>query len=124
MSKVLVATADGGYLSVLEAEIEAEGHTVLWASDGQQAHEMTLSEAPELVLLDLSLPVFNGLETAEALRADPEVPADLPIILATDEDLHPHILERSGVTLHMPKSHAAQELRDVLVDYVLGYRKH
>lgn len=122
MGKVLVATADAAYYEILAAEIEAEGHGLLWAGNGKDALEMTIAAQPDLVLVDNALPIFSGIETVAALREDPEVPQDLPILLASHEELDPHALDRAGVTRPVPKNHGIQAFREILVDCLQGYR--
>jgi DNA-binding response OmpR family regulator len=124
MGRVLVATADGGYFDIVDAEIAAEGHQSIWSTDGQDAQDLALSEQPDLVILDATLPVFSGLEVATALRGDPEVPSGLPIVVVGDEAIHPHLLEQAGVTFHARKTHSRHEMRDLLVECLQGYRNH
>ena len=122
MAKVLLATADSGLFDIFSAEIEADGYEVAWAVNGQDAYEMTLAQAPELVLADASLSVHTGLELCQLLRADPDVPRDLPFVLMLDSDMGLHQLEKAGVTRTLPKSHDEHTLRDLLTDYLAGYR--
>ncbi len=118
MATILIATDDATLHEVLSAEISAEGHTVLWAADGREALEMALEERMELALLDAHLPVHDGYALCELLRADPEVPARLPLLLLADEDLNVRKLEQVGATAQFPKTHLAQELVDALVKYL------
>jgi len=114
MANILLATGDTRLYDVLSAEIMAEGHTIIWVADGQQAYEQTLTGDPGLVLLDLNLPVFNALELCGMLRGDPGVPPALPVFLLTDEDIEVHRLEKSRATGLFPKTHGVHELRDLL----------
>jgi two-component system response regulator len=52
------------------------------AVDGQLAIEMSVSEAPDLILMDISLPVVNGWDATRAIRANPAT-AKIPIIALT-----------------------------------------
>lgn len=62
--------------------LEARGHAVLQAWDGRQGVERALQARPDLVLLDIQLPVMDGYETARRLRAEPSL-AGLPIVALT-----------------------------------------
>lgn len=115
MAKIVLATSDTRLYDVFSAEIAAFGHEVFWASTGQEAYELVLTQAADAVLLDMQLPVFNAFETCEMLRGDPEVPAKLPVVLLTDEDIDPHKFERSRLSLVFPKTHLAQALNEALV---------
>jgi two-component system cell cycle response regulator DivK len=55
---------------------------VLVAVDGAQAVEMARSEQPDIVLMDLSLPVMSGWEATSTLKADPEL-RHIPVIAVT-----------------------------------------
>jgi len=55
----------------MELLFEALGHDVNVASDGQQAVDIAPSFQPEIVFMDLDMPVLNGYDAARALRATP-----------------------------------------------------
>jgi CheY-like chemotaxis protein len=58
------------------------GHTVLTAATGEEARILALSELPDVVLMDVGLPDFDGWEITRQLRANPTTQA-LPIIALT-----------------------------------------
>jgi len=62
--------------------LEARGHTVLQAWDGRQGVELALREQPDLILLDIQLPVMDGYEIARAIRAEASL-ARVPIVALT-----------------------------------------
>lgn len=51
--------------------LERQGYHILEAADGEQAVEVAARERPEVILMDLSLPVMDGLKATERIRADP-----------------------------------------------------
>lgn len=116
MAYVLIATDDSKLADILCAEIAGLGEDPICEADGYSAQVAALAHAPRVVLLDATLPVFNGLELAALLRADPDMPRELPIYLLTDDAVEPHALERAGVTGIFPKTHDAHQVREVLVD--------
>ncbi|SHF97983.1 Response regulator receiver domain-containing protein [Kaistia soli DSM 19436] len=67
---------------MLSRRLKRAGHTVLLAVDGQEAVDKALGQAPDLVLMDLSLPVFDGWEATRRIRSA-EGGASLPIIALT-----------------------------------------
>ena len=109
---------DSTVLDSLAAEVSGEGHAVLWASDGKDAVDLTLSERPDLLFLEEELPVFNGYEITALLRGDPEVPKALPILLLADGAVEPHRFERSGFTGRFPKTHGYFEVRELLAAHI------
>lgn len=118
MARVLVADDDFASLEVMAAALAAEGHEVICADSGQEAYELTLSEKPALVFLDVMMPASNGYETCRRLRQDPEVPAVLPIILLTALDADRKLMEQVGATDYLSKRHMVRELRALLTKYL------
>ncbi|MEY2567017.1 MAG: adenylate cyclase [Actinomycetota bacterium] len=67
---------------LLVAVLENEGYEVLTAEDGAEALRRVLQDKPDLVLLDLMMPVKDGYQVCQELRADPST-AFLPIVMLT-----------------------------------------
>lgn len=114
MATILLATMDSTLFGSLSAEIAGEGHTVIWASDGKDAYDLTREHEADAVFLEEDLPVFGGFEVVELLRGDPDVPAALPVFLVSNDAPEPHRFERSGFTGRFPKNHSYFELRELL----------
>ena len=53
--------------------LEHKGYHIIEASDGEQAVKLAASARPEVILMDLSLPVLDGFAAAERIRANPEL---------------------------------------------------
>lgn len=62
--------------------LKARGHDVTWAKDGQAGVEAALGRPPDLILLDIQLPVMDGYAVAQALRANARL-ATTPIVALT-----------------------------------------
>jgi two-component system, cell cycle response regulator DivK len=67
---------------MLTRRLERKGYRVITAHDGQQGHDLAHTEAPDLILMDISLPVMNGWEVTRRLKAD-ETTKNIPIIALT-----------------------------------------
>ena len=67
---------------MLSRRLQRKGHEVLLAADGMQAILMAESEAPDLILLDMSLPVIDGWEATRQIKAAPETQS-IPVIALT-----------------------------------------
>jgi CheY-like chemotaxis protein len=67
---------------MLSRRLERRGYTVLCALDGQQGLDITRKARPDLVLMDMSLPVLDGWEATRRIKADPELKG-IPIIALT-----------------------------------------
>src|SRR5689334_7654369 len=85
MHRVLVADDILENRSMLQALLQAEGHDVLLAADGQDALDLAAAHRPDLVVLDVSMPRLDGYAACRQLRAHPAL-ADLPILMAAAVD--------------------------------------
>jgi CheY-like chemotaxis protein len=82
MPKILIVEDNEMNRDMLSRRLERRGFTVVIAVDGGEGVAMARSESPDLVLMDMSLPVMNGWEATQAIRAD-ESTAHLPVIALT-----------------------------------------
>ena len=89
--RVLVADADPAIRLMCSTWLTLDGYDVIEAANGQEALELARTEAPDLVLLDLSMPVLDGFVVAAALRAD-ERTRELPLVVLSGE-AGPHVAE-------------------------------
>ena len=67
---------------MLSRRLVRRGYEVVMAIDGAQALEMARSESPDLILMDMSLPVVDGWEATSRLKAEPETRA-IPVVALT-----------------------------------------
>lgn len=69
--------------------LESRGYHILEASDGEQAVEVAARERPDVILMDLNLPVLDGIAATERIRADPEL-RDTIVVAVTAHQDHNH----------------------------------
>ena len=79
---VLIADDDEDILELVKLRLSRSGYDVLTAADGGAALALARAASPDIAVLDVAMPVLDGLEVTRALRAD-EVTASLPILLLT-----------------------------------------
>ena len=82
MAKILLVEDNELNRDMLSRRLIRNGHTVVVAVDGEQGVAMAISEAPDIVLMDMSLPVLDGWAATRKLRADPATRA-VPVIALT-----------------------------------------
>ena len=82
MTTVLLVEDNEMNRDMLLRRLERKGFQVLTALDGEQAIEMAQLHQPQVVLMDMSLPVLDGWEATRRLKADPAT-KDIPIIALT-----------------------------------------
>ncbi len=82
MARILVVEDNEMNLDMLTRRLSRRGHEILIATDGAQGIELTRREKPELILMDMSLPVLDGWQATRQLKNDPSV-SHIPIIALT-----------------------------------------
>jgi len=82
MSKILLVEDNELNRDMLSRRLLRKGYEVVMAIDGQQAIDMAASESPDLILLDMSLPVIDGWEAARRIKASPAT-RSIPVIALT-----------------------------------------
>jgi two-component system, cell cycle response regulator DivK len=82
VAKILLVEDDEMNRDMLSRRLMKRGYDVVIATDGQQGVEMALREDPDIVLMDMSLPVIDGWTATRALKEDPAT-AGIPIIALT-----------------------------------------
>jgi two-component system alkaline phosphatase synthesis response regulator PhoP len=82
MARILVVDDHPQIVRLVQLELEREGHAVLAAGDGEEALRVIRQQRPALVVLDINLPVKDGLEVLREVRSDPEL-QETPVILLT-----------------------------------------
>ena len=82
---VVVADDDPAMRALASAALQQDGHRVLVAKNGEEACRLFLEHEPDLMLMDIGMPVVDGYEACERLRRRPDS-ARLPILMLTGED--------------------------------------
>ncbi len=79
MACILYVEDNDDNIYMLQSRLKRQGFDVLIARDGASGVEMARSERPDLVLMDLGLPVLDGWEATRLLKANPAT-CDIPVI--------------------------------------------
>jgi len=82
MPKILLVEDNEMNRDMLSRRLERRGYQVVVAVDGQEGVALAQSEAPDLILMDMSLPALDGWEASRQLKAAPET-TSIPIIALT-----------------------------------------
>lgn len=82
MAKILLVEDNEMNRDMLSRRLIRNGHQVVIAIDGQQGVTMALSELPDLILMDMSLPVIDGWEATRQVRAN-DATRRIPVIALT-----------------------------------------
>jgi len=83
-AKVLIVDDEPFNIEVLEQALDGSEYQVVTASNGKEALEKIHSEQPDLILLDLMMPVMDGFQVLAKVKDDPML-RDIPIIIVSAE---------------------------------------
>ncbi|MBX7078393.1 MAG: response regulator [Nannocystaceae bacterium] len=122
-ARILVADDTDSDRRAARDALEAAGHAVIEATDGQHALEVFARERPDLVMLDVVMPRLSGLECCRILKAKTQQ-GYLPVIMVSTRNSVNARVEglRSGADDYLGKPYDAEELR-ARVDALLRARR-
>jgi len=81
--RILVVEDQEDLRGILRDLLTGSGYTVAEAADGQAGVEITRSERPDLVLMDIQLPVMDGYEATRQIKTDPSLKATPVIVVSS-----------------------------------------
>jgi serine phosphatase RsbU (regulator of sigma subunit) len=131
-SKILIVDDEPFNVDYIEQELEESGYEILSATNGQEALEIIHTEAPDLVLLDIMMPVMDGFEVLSRLKENADT-RDIPVIVisaSTDlksvvkgvklgaEDYLPKPFEPALLNARISSSLEKKHLRDLQKMYL------
>ena len=90
--KILIIDDIEANVDLLEALLAKFNFIILKAYGGREGLELAKKERPNLILLDIMMPIFNGFQVCEALRQDPSF-TSVPIIMVTAKDTDDDIIK-------------------------------
>lgn len=117
--RILVAEDDESFLEAIALLLEQDDRFVVAgrARDGQEAVALAKEVAPDAVVLDIEMPVLDGVEAARRLRA---ATPRLPIVAVSGHDYEERVLEirQAGADDYVRKARLAEELPRALAALV------
>lgn len=81
-AKILLVDDDEDFIEATKAILETKPYEVIVANNGDEGLRKAREEKPDLILLDVIMPVKNGFSVAEQLKKDPEL-AKIPTLMLT-----------------------------------------
>ncbi len=119
--KILLADDEEDIKIVVRLYLESKGYDIITAFDGLDATEVIDREKPDLILLDVMMPIMNGYEVVSHVRGNPET-EHIPIVMfsaATHEGAVRKGLE-AGANDYLTKPFDPSKLEDVVHKYLDG----
>ena len=121
VKKILIIDDDEDLLFVLEERLTLEGYDVVSEVNGVKAIAMAKTQQPDLIILDVQMPIMEGGEVARRLKADPAT-QNIPILYLTcllSNEESAQMKHDCGGSLMLSKSIDAKELISVIKNMVL-----
>jgi CheY-like chemotaxis protein len=110
--RILLVEDDGAVMQALSMVLQQEGYDVVPARNGKEALSALEDGAPDLIILDLWMPVMNGWEFLAELRELDEPVRDLPVIaVSADVKASKNLPVRSFMTKPMDMEQLLTEVR-------------
>ena len=124
MSKILLVEDDPLIQEMYATIFNLRGFDVELANDGAQGLDKAEITKPDVILLDVMMPVMNGMQMLEKLKAD-SVLKKIPVVMlsniADDEDIHA-ALDRGAIKYIIKSEHVPQEVADMVKEILLAQR--
>ena len=96
MSTVLAVDDEEDILQMIEDYLVPEGYRVIKARDGREALQLALQWKPDLIFLDIQMPVMDGFAVLEILRGNKAI-ARTPVVMLTAQGQTHNILRAEGL---------------------------
>lgn len=80
--KILLVEDNEMNRDMLSRRLQRKGYSVVTARDGEEGHTLAVSEAPDLIVMDISLPVMDGWQVTRLLKGN-EATRHIPVIALT-----------------------------------------
>ena len=109
MAKILVVDDEEYIRFAYTDELEEEGYEVITANCGYRLLQKIEDEKPDLVLLDIKMPDYNGLDLLQDIR---NRFYDLPVILSTAYDMYKEDIKSFAADYYVVKSFDLTDLKD------------
>lgn len=111
MAKVLLVEDNSDNREIYRTMLEYANHVVVEAVNGAEGIALALSEGPDLIVMDMTMPIMDGLEATRRLRADTST-NHLPILILTARALGADVLDAmdAGATAFLSKPCAPRKL--------------
>ena len=124
MAKILIVEDDGDLQNMLSFALNREGYEVHYAFNGKEGYEKILLVQPDVLLLDLMLPVMNGIEVIQLVTSN-TLARDIPIIVMTAHgdkaDMLEHSIKAQGVREYLRKPFEIAGLKSLIKRMLLQY---
>ena len=123
LATVMIVDNDQEDLCLLRSVLQMKGFDVLEAENGKEAVDLATRWRPELILMELKLPVISGFTAIRRIRQLPNL-RETPIIgfSVPEPDSHGRVAMAAGCVAHLEKPIDFEELDALIDQYLPGHR--
>jgi len=102
--KILIVDDDPKALLLMEAILESHGYDLVFQNDGKQVIQVAKQEKPDLIFLDIMMPVFDGYLILTEIRDDKAL-RRIPVVMVTalGQDINKEIAKTCGASAYITK---------------------
>lgn len=116
--KILICDDDLGILDMLELILEDTGHQIITESNSLNVRSILDIEQPDLLILDLWMPVLSGDQVLRMLRENPQT-KNMPVIVISASTDGKEIADKAGATDFLAKPFDVEELTSLVDSYLV-----
>ena len=117
---VLLVDDEQDFLEPIAFWLESKGYKIRTAGNGKIALDMIAQSVPDIILLDINMPVMNGIDCLRHVR---ELHPDLPVIMITAEIERLSALQELGISGFFPKEGTLEHLEQLLEPIIRMHAK-
>ena len=119
--RVLIVEDDSKNLTLFRDLLRVSGYETVEATDGKQGVESAKANKPDLILMDIQMPVMDGLEATKILKAD-SITSDIPIVALTANAMKgdEQRITEAGCDGYMTKPIDIKEFLKLVAEYLPG----
>lgn len=123
MAYILIADDDDILVDMVRLRLDGHGHHIEVAADGEAALEAIAEQQPDILILDMMMPIISGSEVLSKLKGDPQT-KDIPVIMLTSRSGESDIVQalKAGVDDYLTKPFIPQELIARIDKLLLRYK--
>ncbi len=112
-STIMVVDDNPDLVEIVRITLESKGFAVRCAYDGTQVFDFLKKQKPDLVILDIMMPLMDGFEVLTRLKCNPAT-ASIPVILLTEKGEHEDVIKgyERGAEYYIPKPFTKNQLLD------------
>jgi CheY-like chemotaxis protein len=126
MAKILIVEDDSLMSRMYQKIFSFENYEIVVAVNGQEGFEKAKTEKPTVILLDVMMPVMNGLQTLEKLKLDPETKT-IPVIMLTNlagqQDAET-AMTKGAVKYIVKSEHDPKQITEMVKEVLAGYTRN